>query len=164
MTQRPSLTCCMRIVLVAIWLFVHLPALAMTINSAVMVGSQLTITGTGFSGTPISVIFNGSQATVDSSSTTQIVVTINPLPPPGTYRVVVKAGKTASLAYVTLSNVVTKVSILNQSSAIPLTTLWTPASDGLYRVSIYMVQVPPFPGGSEANGFVTANFEWTDDA
>ena len=137
---------------------------AMTVNSAVAVGPQLTITGVGFSGTPFSVSFNGAKITINSRTSTQIVATINPLPPAGTYRVVVTAGTVSSTVYVTLSNITAKVSLTNQAAAIPLTTLWTPASDGVYRVSIYMVQVPPFPPSGGCCGIVTLFFQWIDDA
>jgi hypothetical protein len=155
----------MRLVLVAAVCWVaSSAALGMTINSAVAVGPQLTITGTGFSGKPLSVTFNGSEIVVNSHTATQIVSTINPLPAAGTYRVVVKAGTASDTIYVTLSNVVAKVSLLNQSASIPLTTLWTPALDGVYRVSIYMVQVPPFAPVGECCGDVFLYFQWTDDA
>jgi hypothetical protein len=141
------------------------PSSAITINSAVAVGPQLTITGTGFSGKPLSVTFNGSELTVNSSTAKQIVATIDPLPPAGTYRVVVKAGAASDTVYVTLSNIVAKISLLNQAAAIPLTNLWTPALEGVYRVSIYMVQVPPFPsGGTLDTGNVALEFQWTDDS
>jgi hypothetical protein len=87
------------------------------------------------------------------------------LPPAGTYKIVVKAGAASSTFVVTLSNIVAKVSLLNQAASIPLTTLWTPASNGVFRVSIYMVQPPPFPGGTCCGtGNVGLEFQWTDDA
>ncbi len=163
MTRRSPLIYLRFALATAACLLLSASVFGMTIYSAVAVGPQLTITGTGFSGT-LSITFNGSHIVVDSSTTTQIVATINPLPPAGTYRVVVRAGTASDTVYVTLSNNVAKVSLLNQSASIPLTTLWTPALDGVYRVSIYMVQVPPFAPVGVCCGFVTLEFEWTDDA
>ena len=73
-----------RVVSVWVLLFLlHAVALASTINSATISGNQLTITGTGFSGKPLTVIFNGHGIPIDSSSATKIVATLNPVPAPG---------------------------------------------------------------------------------
>jgi hypothetical protein len=132
------------------------------INSATAIGPQLTITGTGFSGTSASVVLNGSQIPVVSITPTQIVATINPLPPAGTYRVVVKSGTSAAVAvYVTLSNVVAKVSLPNQTAAIPTTTIYTPTQTGQYRLSVYATVVA---FNTQSGGLLAFNLGWTDDS
>jgi len=150
---------------VTVCLILAHPVFALNINSAVATGNQLTIVGTGFSGRPLEVIFNGSRLTIDSSTPTEIVATIDPLPPAGTYRLVVKSGTTSSVAFVTISNIVAKVSFLNQSASISPTTIFSPSADGLFRISAYMVQVPPYPAACSIGcGSATLSFEWTDDA
>jgi len=62
--------------------------------------------------------------------------------------------------------IVAKVALTNQTGSIPATTLVTPTTSALYRISVYMVQV--FPQTSTCNtqgecGVVVANFQWTDD-
>lgn len=62
--------------------------------------------------------------------------------------------------------IVARVSLTNQTGSIPATTLLTPTTSALYRISVYMVQV--FPQTSTCNsqsqcGIVVANFQWTDD-
>jgi len=74
-------------------------AYAVTINSATVSGDQLTISGVGFTGS-ISVTLNGQDLTVVSSTPTQIVATVNPVPAVGSYRLTVKAGKASAFAYV----------------------------------------------------------------
>jgi len=89
---------------IAAWVVLFLSAAAAsanTINSTTVSGNQLTITGTGFSGTPLTVIFNGKSIPIVSSSATQIVATLNLIPVPGSYRLVVRAGTTSTFAYVT---------------------------------------------------------------
>ncbi len=39
---------------------------------------------------------------------------------------------------ITYPNIIAKVALTNQTQAIPLTTLVTPSSDGLFRISAYM--------------------------
>jgi hypothetical protein len=57
---------------------VPVPAITSVAPGAATIGSQVVITGTNFSGTPSnnSVMFNGSSATVISSSSTTITVTV----------------------------------------------------------------------------------------
>jgi hypothetical protein len=57
--------------------------------------------------------------------------------------------------------IVKKVILANQTAPIPTTTLFTPASNGLFRVSIYMTQVVPT---QRNNGYWLYNLDWTDDA
>jgi len=75
---------------------------AVVVNSAKVAGNQLTITGTGFSGIPLVVTFNGKGISVVSSTSTQIVATLNPAPTPGSYRLVVKAGTASTSSYVSV--------------------------------------------------------------
>jgi hypothetical protein len=79
---------------------VALPLSAMTINNTTIGANQITINGSGFTGTPLSVTFNGASLSIVSSSASQIVATVNPLPATGTYRLVVKAGSASSTIYV----------------------------------------------------------------
>jgi hypothetical protein len=63
--------------------------------------------------------------------------------------------------------VVAKVALTNQTGSIPSTTLLTPTTSALYRISVYMVQV--FPQTSTCDnrqygcGNLYANYQWTDD-
>jgi hypothetical protein len=57
--------------------------------------------------------------------------------------------------------VVAQVVLKGQTAAIPTTTIFTPKSDGLYRISAYGVTTVPAPGN---NGAWEVNFGWTDDA
>ena len=56
--------------------------------------------------------------------------------------------------------VVAKVSLTNQTAAIPTTTIFTPAQTGLYRVSVVTVMTTPGTDGNLWN----VMFNWTDDA
>jgi hypothetical protein len=133
---------------------------APVINSTTVAGNQLTISGTGLSGTPLTVRLNGTTLTIVSSSATQIVANLGKLPAPGTYRLVVRAGTPSTVAYVGISaapNIVAQVAFVNQTG-IPLTTLVTPQSSGLFRISGALVGPPgcspPMYG---------LHFSWTDD-
>ncbi len=130
----------MRTALVIFCLAVLLSAVASasTINSTTISGTQLTITGTGFSGTPLTVKFNGTSIPVISSSATQIVATLDPVPPPGSYRLTVKAGKPSAFSYVAITStptIVAQVALTNQSATILPTTILSPQSSGVYRIS-----------------------------
>jgi hypothetical protein len=134
---------------------------ASTINGTTLVGKQLTITGTGFSETPLTVTFDGKQIPVVSNTATSIVATLKPIPAPGSYRLVVTSGTASTFSYVAISasaNVVAQVALTNQTTNIPLTTLLTPQTTGLYRVSGYM--------GCSGNALNAAEFElsWTGPA
>jgi len=116
-------------------------ASASTINGTTLSGKQLTITGTGFSETPLTVTFNGKMISVIRNTATHIVATLNSIPGPGSYRLVVTSGTASTFSYVAISespNVVAQVALTNQTANIPLTTLLTPQATGLYRVSGYM--------------------------
>lgn len=55
---------------------------------------------------------------------------------------------------------VARLDLANQSSEIPVTTLFTPEKDGLYRISGYVVGLNNGnPGGS-----IDGRFSWTDDS
>jgi len=114
---------------------------ASTINGTTLSGKQLTITGTGFSETPLTVTFNGKKIPVVSNTATQIVATLQSIPAPGSYRLVVMSGTASTFSYMAISaspNIVAQVALTNQAANIPLTRLLTPHATGLYRVSGYM--------------------------
>ncbi|HTU43062.1 MAG TPA: hypothetical protein VMF10_15235 [Candidatus Aquilonibacter sp.] len=50
----------------------------------------------------------------------------------------------------------------NQTAPIPLTPLFTPTINGLYRVSAYMTEIAPVSTTNNATSFV--ELTWTDDA
>ncbi len=54
--------------------------------------------------------------------------------------------------------IVAQVSMPNLSDAVPTTTIFTPETAGLFRISAY-VEAPP----SANSGSVSANFTYTDD-
>ena len=154
-----------RIFILILILFLEIsPALAASaplINGSMVSGNQLTILGTGFAATPITVSLNGVNLSVVSNTATKIVTTLNPVPPPGTYRLVVKAGNTSTTAYVGIPSpsTVAQVSLTNQSSTIPVTTLVTPHANGVFRVSYSLIELPPCttsPGSA-------VTLLWTDE-
>lgn len=73
---------------------------ATTINGVTFARSSVTINGVGFNGT-LTVTLNGQKLTIVGSTPTQIVATMGIVPDPGSYRLVVKAGKATTFAYVT---------------------------------------------------------------
>jgi len=114
---------------------------ASTINGTTLSGKQLTITGTGFSDTALTVTFDGKKISVVSNTATRIVATLPSIPAPGSYRLVVMSGTASTFSYVAVSaspNIVAQVALTNQTANIPLTTLLTPHAIGLYRISGYM--------------------------
>jgi hypothetical protein len=127
------------------------PALAASaplVNGTTVSGNQLTILGTGFATTPLTVSLKGVNLSVVSSTATKIIATLNPVPPPGTYRLVVKAGNASTSAYVGIPSpgTVAQVSLTNQNGPIPLTTLVTPQANAVFRVSIDWIELPPCSG------------------
>lgn len=135
---------------------------AAVINGTTVAGNHLTITGSGFSGTPLTVTFDGQKLAVVSSTPTQIVATLAPIPAPGSYRLVVKAANASATSSVAISaapNTVAQVVLKGQTTTIPTTTIFTPQSDGLYRISGYGTTTVP---GSQ--GYWNVIFGWTDDA
>src|SRR5450755_4400876 len=76
-------------------------ASAITINGVTFVRSTMTINGVGFNGV-LTATLSGQQLTIVSSTPTQIVATIPTVPDTGSYRLVVKAGKASTFAYVTV--------------------------------------------------------------
>jgi hypothetical protein len=133
---------------------------AATINSITVSGNQLTIGGVGFNGT-ITVTLNAQKLTVVSSTPTQIIATMDPIPEPGTYRLVVKAGKPSATSYVAIPSapaVVETIALFNQTTGVPVITLFTPKVDGLYRLTIYLAETVP---GSTGGGW-EAEMYWKD--
>jgi hypothetical protein len=57
--------------------------------------------------------------------------------------------------------VVATVALTDQTAEIPTTTLFTPQSDGLYRISSYGVVTAPNSG---PNGLWEVQLNWTDDS
>lgn len=151
---------------ISVWVLLVLLAAvasASVINSTTISGNQLTITGAGFSGTPVKVTFNGQSIPIVSSSATQIVATVSPAPGFGTYRLVVKAGTITTTAYVTVPAspvIVAQVSLKGQTNPIATTTLFTPQRDGLYRISSYGVVTVP----NSTFGQWDVQLNWTDDS
>jgi hypothetical protein len=152
--------------LMSVWMLLFLLAAvasASVINSTTISGTQLTIIGSGFSGTPVKVTFNGQNIPIASSSSTQIVATVSPVPTFGTYRLLVKAGTSSTTAYVTVPAspaTVAQVALKGQTGPIASTTLFTPQRDGLYRISSYgMVTVP-----NSTFGQWDVQLNWTDDS
>lgn len=115
-------------------------ASACTINSVSLSGTQLTVGGTGFSLTPLSLSFNGKNVSVASSSSTKIVGTLSAAPTTGSYRVGLKCDTESTTSYVTIPapNVVATVAMFSQSNAIGTTSLFTPSTTGLYRITLYI--------------------------
>lgn len=153
--------CTVSIVLAFLFMLATSCWAAPVINGTIVAGNQITITGTGFSGTPVTVGFDGMPVTIVTNSATQIVATLSKVPAPGSYRLVVKSGTVSTVAYVAISaapNVVAQVAFTNQTVGIPLTTLVTPKSNALFRISGtvegYSGCSPPIYG---------VCFYWTDD-
>jgi hypothetical protein len=79
------------------------------------------------------------------------------------------AGNASAPAQVTVPRIpviVAEVSLTNETGLIPATTLVTPATDTLYRVSVYMVQDSANSGQCSSFsdcGFVISNLFWTDN-
>ena len=69
-------------VLAALCLLLAIQATAAVVNGTTVSGNQLTITGSGLLGTPVTVTLNGRQLDVVSDKSTQIVATLNPVPLP----------------------------------------------------------------------------------
>src|SRR5260370_3409405 len=67
----------------------------------------------------------------------------------------------ASQAAPTSPPIVARAKLPNQTAAIPVTTLFTPTQDGLYRLSVYTTQTVSVPNSSASWGL---NLFWTDDA
>ena len=55
--------------------------------------------------------------------------------------------------------IVVNKSFVNQTAPLPETTLYTPETDGTYRVSLYVAVQPPQPSGSS----VDVRLTWTDE-
>jgi hypothetical protein len=56
--------------------------------------------------------------------------------------------------------VIARISLANQTAAIPTTTVFTPADSGLFRASAYMTMTTPGTGGA----YWVLPLNWTDDA
>ncbi len=65
----------------------------------------------------------------------------------------------------TYPRVVAKISLVHKTTTLPTTKILRPTTDGLYRISAYLVQ--PFSTSSSCTnppcGTVSVNFQWTDD-
>jgi len=133
-------------------------ASACTMNSISVSGTQLTIGGTGFSSTPLSLTFNGKSVSIASSSSTEIVGTLSAVPTTGSYRVGLKCDTESTSSYVTIPapHVVETFALFNQSSSINATTLWTPSTTGLYRITLYIRE------SAISLGEYTLAVTWTD--
>jgi hypothetical protein len=132
---------------------------AITINSIAVSGNQLTIGGVGFNGT-VTVTLGGQKLNISSSAPTQIVATADPIPAPGSYRLVVKAGGASTSAYVAMPSapaVVATIALYNQTAGIPTTTLYTPPTTGLYRFTIYLATTAV----CNTTGDWDVNLQWT---
>jgi hypothetical protein len=57
--------------------------------------------------------------------------------------------------------VVTELSVTKQSETIPMTTFYTPKTNGIYRVSAYMALTPAVQG---CNAFWALTVSWTDES
>ncbi|MGA8152754.1 MAG: IPT/TIG domain-containing protein [Terriglobales bacterium] len=136
-------------------------ASACTINSVTIAGNQLTITGTGFAGTPLAAIFNTKSIPIVSSSATKIVATLNPVPAPGSYRLVVNSGTASTFSYVSISSaptIVAQVALTDVSSDIGTTTLYTPKADGDYQLVVYEVA-----SAQNGNSELFTTISWAND-
>jgi hypothetical protein len=113
---------------------------ACTMNSIDVSATQLTISGSGFSSTPLSLTFNGKNVSITSSSTTKIVGKLNAVPTVGSYRVALTCDTESTSSSVTIPapNVVETLAMFNQTAGINSTTLWTPSVTGLYRITLYI--------------------------
>jgi hypothetical protein len=69
-------------------------------------------------------------------------------------------GQNAAKLPVSYPRVVAKVALTGQTAPIPTTTLFTPAKDGLYRISSYGVVTVP----STSSGLWEVQLNWTDDS
>jgi hypothetical protein len=117
-------------------------ASACTINSVSLSGTQLIVGGSGFSLTPLTLTFNGKNVSIASSSSTKILGNLSAASTAGSYRVALKCDTESTSSYVTIPapNVVATVALFNQSNGIGATTLFTPSTTGLYRISLYIRQ------------------------
>jgi hypothetical protein len=75
-------------------------------------------------------------------------------------------GGSEAVTKLSYPKIVSQVALTNQTNSIPATTILTSTKGGLYRISVYMVQVFPqtitcYP--PEPCGDVYASFQWTDD-
>lgn len=115
-------------------------ASACTINSVSVSGTKLTIGGSGFSSTPLSLTFNGKTVSIASSSSTKIVGTLSAVPSAGAYRVGLTCDTASTSSYVTIPapNVVETFALFNQTAGINSTKLFTPSTTGLYRITLYI--------------------------
>ena len=74
-------------------------------------------------------------------------------------------GGSEAVTKLTYPKIVAQVALTNQTDSIPETTVIKPTKSGLYRISVYMVQVFPVTSPCTGNDCATANayFQWTDD-
>jgi|SRR5450631_2142667 hypothetical protein len=74
------------------------------------------------------------------------------------------AGGQSKVAPLTVTSpiIVARVSKTNQTAAIPVTTMFTPPRDGLFRISAYAVMTTLSTGGE--NGDVIPYLDYTDES
>lgn len=135
-------------------------ASACTMNSINVSATQLTIGGSGFSSTPLSLTFNGKSVSITSSSSTKIVGKLNSVPAAGSYRVGLTCDTASTSSSVTIPapNVVETLAMFNQTAGITSTTLWTPSTTGLYRVTLYIEE------SATSLSEYTLELTWNDQA
>ncbi len=135
-------------------LLVAIPGFARTavINGTTIVDNQLTIVGSGFTESPVSVSLNGERLTVVSNTPTQIVATLDQALSSGKYKVVVRAGHAmaaSSFAVFTEAKLVADINLSGQVAALPPTQIMIPPADGTYRVRVTLTMVKPSPYAQE---------------
>jgi hypothetical protein len=156
---------------VVVLLLAALPALAHAAAAAIsgtgVAGKQIAIIGTGFSATPLSVTLDGHRLPILSNTQTLIVAALDPMPDPGTYRIVVKAGTESVVGSVTTSsdpNLVEQLHLTSQTTPIPETTLLVPPTNGLYRISVSMSMVTPSSESERENQYWNVAFNSPDES
>ena len=90
---------------------------APVIQSAAFAGGQLTIKGSGLSGTTVTVSFSGKSLPIVSNTSTKIVATLTPAPVTGSYRAVVKVDTASTAAYVSISPAVISGEVTSNGAA-----------------------------------------------
>jgi hypothetical protein len=121
-------------------------AFAATINGATWLRSTLTVNGVGFTGA-VTATLNGKALTIVSSTSTQIVANVPFVLDTGNYRLVVKAGKASTFAYVS-----TPAPVLMTGGCYGInwgvgqyTTIWL-VGDGGDQSCKYGAHYPPYMG------------------
>jgi hypothetical protein len=136
-------------------------ALAATINSTTVLGSQVTIGGTGFTGS-LSVTLNNQKLAIASSTSTKIVATMNPVFAAGSYRLVLKTGSTSTTGTVTIppsSVVVAQCAEASANGTTQIYTVYLLGGEPCDQGSAYPPYAGvPFPAGMLSNLRVKGQF------